>query len=176
MNGDKNFLYKEMISRYIDKEVTSQEKETIERLLKEDKALYAYYEQMKQLDKVLNDHSVEETSSDWERKVRASFDVTSIKEEQPMRTNYLSKVSIGAGVLATLFVCFLMLQTYSQRTLQGRLRSAADDIGDQYSPGNTNVYRSTVTSSQTDASKYLVSGTSQLASTTQYEPYYLQSN
>ena len=33
----------------------------------------------------------------------------------------------------------LSIQVYIKRGVQGRLKSAADDIGDQYSPGNTNV-------------------------------------
>ena len=33
----------------------------------------------------------------------------------------------------------LSIQFYIKRGLQGRLRQASDDIGDQYSPGNTNV-------------------------------------
>ena len=33
----------------------------------------------------------------------------------------------------------LSIQIYIKRGVQGRLKSATDDIGDQYSPGNTNV-------------------------------------
>jgi hypothetical protein len=33
----------------------------------------------------------------------------------------------------------LSIQVYIKRGVQGRLKSATDDIGDQYSPGNTNV-------------------------------------
>ena len=33
----------------------------------------------------------------------------------------------------------LSIQFYIKRGIQGRLKSAADDIGDQFSPGNTNV-------------------------------------
>ncbi len=32
----------------------------------------------------------------------------------------------------------LSIQMYIKRGIQGRLRSAADDIGDQYDPGNVN--------------------------------------
>ena len=32
----------------------------------------------------------------------------------------------------------LSIQVYIKRGVQGRLKSAADDIGEQYSPGNTN--------------------------------------
>ena len=33
----------------------------------------------------------------------------------------------------------LSIQVYIKRGVQGRLKSATDDIGDQYSPGNTNL-------------------------------------
>ena len=37
----------------------------------------------------------------------------------------------------------LWIQIYIKRGIQGRLKSAADDIGDQFSVGNTNVTRTT---------------------------------
>jgi uncharacterized protein (UPF0333 family) len=37
----------------------------------------------------------------------------------------------------------LTIQVYIKRGVQGRLKSAADDIGDQYSDGNTNVIKTT---------------------------------
>lgn len=40
----------------------------------------------------------------------------------------------------------IAMNTYIKRGLQGRFRSASDDIGDQYSPGNTNVVMNTVVS------------------------------
>ena len=43
----------------------------------------------------------------------------------------------------------LSIQVYIKRGIQGRLKSAADDIGDQYSVGNTNVSISTSTTSNT---------------------------
>jgi hypothetical protein len=41
----------------------------------------------------------------------------------------------------------LSIQVYIKRGVQGRLKSAADDIGTQFSPGNTNVVLITSTSS-----------------------------
>lgn len=38
----------------------------------------------------------------------------------------------------------LSIQTYIKRGVQGRLRQASDDIGDQYSVGNMNMVRTTV--------------------------------
>ena len=43
----------------------------------------------------------------------------------------------------------LSIQVYIKRGVQGRLKSAADDIGDQYSVGNTNVIKTTNTHSRT---------------------------
>lgn len=43
------------------------------------------------------------------------------------------------AVLITVIIAALIsIQTYIKRGVQGRLKSASDDIGDQFSPGNTN--------------------------------------
>ena len=42
----------------------------------------------------------------------------------------------------------LSIQVYIKRGVQGRLKGAADDIGDQFSNGNTNVVKKMITSSQ----------------------------
>ncbi len=43
----------------------------------------------------------------------------------------------------------LSIQMYIKRGVQGRLKSSSDDIGDQFSPGNTNVIKSTRVKSKT---------------------------
>ena len=43
----------------------------------------------------------------------------------------------------------LSIQIYIKRGIQGRLKSATDDIGTQFSPGNTNVIKTMTTSSTT---------------------------
>ncbi len=54
------------------------------------------------------------------------------------------------AVLTVIIIgALLSIQFYIKRGVQGRLKSSADDIGDQYSVGNTNVYKSTNTSSTT---------------------------
>lgn len=42
----------------------------------------------------------------------------------------------------------LSIQVYIKRGVQGRLKSATDDIGTQFSPGNTNVVMQMITSSK----------------------------
>lgn len=44
----------------------------------------------------------------------------------------------------------LTIQTYIKRGVQGRLKNSADDIGDQFSPGNTNAVKTTKTRSRTN--------------------------
>jgi len=64
------------------------------------------------------------------------------KGQSTLETAVLIMIVIGA---------LLSIQVYIKRGVQGRLRSAADDIGDQYSAGNTNVRKTvTVTSNTTE--------------------------
>ena len=50
----------------------------------------------------------------------------------------------------------LSIQVYIKRGVQGRLKSAADDIGTQFTPGNTNVTMTMTTESY--SSETLLSG------------------
>ena len=42
-------------------------------------------------------------------------------------------------LIIIIIAALLSIQVYIKRGVQGRLKSASDDIGDQFSPGNTNV-------------------------------------
>ena len=46
-----------------------------------------------------------------------------------------------AILIIIIMAALLSIQMYIKRGVQGRFKSAADDIGDQFSPGNTNVVR-----------------------------------
>ena len=58
---------------------------------------------------------------------------------------FLSRMKRGQSTLeyAILIIviigALISIQIYIKRGVQGRLKSASDDIGDQFSPGNTNV-------------------------------------
>ena len=54
-----------------------------------------------------------------------------------------------AVLVIVIIGALLSIQNYIKRGVQGRLKSAADDIGDQYSVGNTNVIKHTSTNSYT---------------------------
>jgi Flp pilus assembly pilin Flp len=54
-----------------------------------------------------------------------------------------------AVLIIIIIGALLSIQVYIKRGLQGRFKSAADDIGDQFSAGNTNVRIAVTTTSET---------------------------
>ena len=70
--------------------------------------------------------------------------------------NYLNKrrkrgqSTLEYAVLIIIIIgALLSIQVYIKRGVQGRLKGAADDIGDQFSVGNTNIVQTTTVSGQT---------------------------
>ena len=54
------------------------------------------------------------------------------------------------GILFVIIMgALLTSQLYMKRSIQGRLKSAADDLGGQFSPGNTNVTHRIISDSLT---------------------------
>jgi hypothetical protein len=81
---------------------------------------------------------------------------TNFKEDKSM-FRYLNKrkkkgqSTLEYAVLIIIIIgALLSIQTYIKRGIQGRLKGAADDIGDQFSPGNTNVIRIVTTGSRSN--------------------------
>jgi len=54
-----------------------------------------------------------------------------------------------AVLIVVIIGALLTIQVYMKRGIQGRLMGASDDIGDQYSPGNTNIIKTTIKNSDT---------------------------
>ncbi|OGX09438.1 MAG: hypothetical protein A2Y06_04185, partial [Omnitrophica WOR_2 bacterium GWA2_37_7] len=133
---------KELVSRYADNEVTLQERELVERLLKENKELNDYYNQLRSMDRLLNQNPVEEVSPDWEHKVQVSLFEANLKEGRKVKKMNIFRMSVGGGIVTTIIIGVIALssmQVYVKRGIQGRLKSAADDIGEQFSPGYTTL-------------------------------------
>jgi len=55
-----------------------------------------------------------------------------------------------AVLIIIIIGALLSIQVYIKRGVQGRLKQATDDIGDQFSVGNTNVVKIMTTSSVTN--------------------------
>ena len=62
-----------------------------------------------------------------------------------------------AVLIVIIIAALLAMNQYIKRGLQGRLKSATDDIGDQFSPGNTN-YTKTVTTGANEAQQFGIAG------------------
>ncbi len=54
-----------------------------------------------------------------------------------------------AVLIIIIIGALLSIQVYIKRGIQGRLKGAADDIGDQFSVGNTNIVQTMTTSGRT---------------------------
>ena len=65
-----------------------------------------------------------------------------------------------AVLIVVIIGALLSLQVYLKRGIQGHLKQNSDDIGDQYSDGNTNVVKLVETHSNTQESS--LAGTSSL--------------
>ncbi len=63
-----------------------------------------------------------------------------------------------AVLIIIIIGALLSIQVYIKRGIQGRLKSATDDIGDQFSPGNTYVNKTKTTSGRELQSSTQISG------------------
>lgn len=70
-----------------------------------------------------------------------------------MRINLKSKngqTTLEYAILVMIIIgALLTIQSYIKRGIQGRVKSSADDIGEQYDPGNTNYVKTTNSTSST---------------------------
>ena len=182
---NKQMKNKELISRYIDNEVTLQEREHVEQILKKNKELNSYYKELSNLNIILNEKPSEEISPDWEHKVQNYINEDLLKEDKIMNKKKLFKLSVGGGILATLIlVAFVGTQVYfergqqgriflvSKRTMQQRLKSATDDITDTFAVKGKKALKQENTveywrPAQPELKKMA------LTRTAEYEPYYL---
>lgn len=109
MNEDLKI--KELISRYVDGEVTPEEKQTVEKCLKESPDYYAYYEELKKLNTVLDKNAFMGASPDWENQIQSSMAGRAAAGPHPIRTKSLLKKTAAGCVLLT-FLTLMVSSTY----------------------------------------------------------------
>ena len=172
---------KELISADFDGQATAEEKRLIKEHLLECSSCRDYARQLNKLSATLDEWDNEDLSPDLEQKVQQGLkEVITRGEKSALRQHPLFKVGVGGGgALVVVLILILSMQVYSQRALQGRLKSASDDIGQQFSPGTTRTAdgRPAMQARSIDGGEYLRKDTGvSLDSTVQYEPYYLTSD
>jgi len=69
-----------------------------------------------------------------------------------------------AVVIAVIVAGLVAMQVYLKRGMQGRLRQASDDIGEQFSPGNTTG--TTTTASNVTSEETVTGGANPVTTTT----------
>lgn len=181
MNSELNI--KELISKHIDGEASPEEMQIVEQAIKGNEPLRKYYEELKQVQAALKSWDEEDLSPDLEQKLYNSLPGQAPRkgeEKMQLTRRYFAQLST---LLVLIMVIAVSLQVYTKRGIQGRIKSAADDIGEQFSPGNGNVMKAAQSVSPTAPSASAErrefakkdKGGYQM-SAYQYEPYYLTSN
>lgn len=150
---------KELISADYDGETTVEEKKIIYEHLKECPDCRKYAQSFPKLSAALRAWTNEDLSADLEQKITRGLPGAS-KEGSSMKSKN-KFVTINTSLIAVV-VLVVSLQVYEKRSIQGRMKGAADDIGNQFSKVR-------------DAGSYLKSET-EPTTTTQYTPYYLRSD
>jgi Ca-activated chloride channel family protein len=132
---------KELISVDFDGETTIEEKKLIRKHLNECSACMEYSRELNKLSATLEQWTNEDLSPDLEQKIQRGLKEANMRRDKTkLYQRSLFKVTVGGGgAIAAIVVLFLSMQTYTQRGVQGRLRSATDSIDTQFSHGNTNV-------------------------------------
>ena len=143
----------ELISADYDGQASAEERRMIEEHLQGCADCRKYAEGLSKLSAALHVWPDEDLSPDLERKIRRSLPAAQTKEGSQMKTKSRFITVGGGGLIVAFLVLVVSMQMYAKRGIQGRLKGAADDIGNQFSIGNTN-----------------------LAKGVQYEPYYLTTN
>jgi hypothetical protein len=132
----KHLKIKKLISAYLDKEVTEQQKALVESHLKKCPACSKYFQDLQKLGPVLSQYKSEEVSPDLEQKIKNNFLGNKYKEVAKMsRRKLLVGASSGALAILLMFVLVGGLQKEFRRSVQGRMSSTADEISSvQYEP------------------------------------------
>ena len=191
---------KQLISAEFDGEATADERILIAEHLKDCAECRQYMQEVRSLSVNLKQWEDESISADLQQKIKNDLKEVGKMKEKPLTYNSFMKSTVGSGVLVAILLAMFVVstQTYIKRGVQGRLKGAADDIGDHFSDGNTNVVKIMSvqrTSGENfkpkimkpmhefsrkarvrDAAQFLEKNTGDLGNTVQYEPYYLKTS
>jgi len=180
--------WKQLLSAYFDGELSPEEKDRVNDHLVDCPACQKYLKELRSLSVNIKKLKTENLSPDLEERLIQTMNSGKGKSMEKFNWQVAGKMFV---VFFLVGAVFLSTQSYLKRGVQGRLRSAADDIGDQYTSGNTSVTKVVSTKKENvfksyaqgaiqarvrDASQYMAKETGALGTTSQYEPYYQSSS
>lgn len=135
------------LSSYIDNQLSERKKQKVENHLKECKICSEELAKLKLLSEKLKTWQVAGPDSNFESSVSGGIVQEELKKEEVKMKNKTWTILIPSGVIAGILVFLFVGQTYLKRNMQGQLRTATDEIVEQYSP-NKKQYESDYLSRQ----------------------------
>jgi len=109
---------KELISRYVDDQVTDEEKRIVEKYLKTDKLSKQYYDELKGLSATLREWKDESISPDLEQKITKVLGKEPIFAKSP---SSLSRVNVGMGALVVILLGVIIGQFWVKASSRTQL-------------------------------------------------------
>jgi len=168
---------KELLSADFDGQTTPEEKKLIEEHLKECTLCQECSRQLQKLSATLNEWTNEDLSPDLEQKIQKGLkEAIMSREKISLHKHPMFKVTVGGGgALVAILVLVLSMQVYVKKGIQGRLKSATDDIGSQSLAKNASSLgnKKALRMKAREAGQYPQTKLAALGGTTQFEPYYL---
>jgi len=135
------------LSSYTDNELSERKKQKVENHLQQCKTCSQELARLKLLSEKLKTWQVAGLDSNFEGSVSSGIVQEELEKEEVKMKNKTWTILIPSGVIAGILVFLFVGQTYLKRNMQGRLRIATDEIGEQYSP-NKEQYEADYLSSQ----------------------------
>jgi len=168
---------RQLISVYFDGEASPEEQRQVKEHIQDCDACRKYFNELKKLSNSLQSWTEESLSPDLMHNINKKM-----QEGREMKTKTIL-IPVTSSVVVGLLVFVVATHVYIKRGIQGRLRSAADDVGEQYSVGKGDITTAYPSKSQPGVTWQDVAVVPQETVTQtvtqgrgdQYEPYYLKS-
>ena len=127
-----------LISKYVDGQASPEERSRVEAAIQRSAELNRYYQELVRLNRLLDQMPQQTASGDWEQTIQAALKKRESQGDRQVSSQFFIRSSLS---LVLLLGAVFSFQLYIKRGIQSRMKQSSDDIGDQFSPGNTNVLR-----------------------------------
>lgn len=122
------------LSSYIDNELLERKKQEVENHLKQCETCSQELARLRLLSEKLKTWQVPGLVSDLGHSVNSEIVRKELEKEEVKMKKKTWTILIPSGVIAGILVFLFVGQTYLKRSMQARLTTATDEIGEQYSP------------------------------------------
>jgi anti-sigma factor RsiW len=161
------------LSAYLDDQLSERMKEKVEKHLADCNNCREELSRLKQLSEQLKAWQTPDLGADFDARVRHQIVLGELeKGEVKMERKLTSKWIPSSALVVVLLMAVLTGQFYVKRGWEGKLKSAADDVGEQVEPAK---YSANLELKSSSAVRSLQGHVRNSADAGQYEPYYVHS-